>query len=42
MKTLKKTLCLVLALVMLVGVLAIGASAADPDDNRLHADLLFC
>lgn len=32
MKTLKKTLCLVLALVMVVGTLAISASAADFDD----------
>lgn len=32
MKTLKKTLCLVLALVMVVGTLAFSASAADFDD----------
>ncbi len=38
MKTLKKTLCLVLALVMLVGVLAIGASAADTTSTLTDID----
>jgi hypothetical protein len=35
MKTLKKTLCLVLALVMVVGVLAVSASATFTDEDQI-------